>query len=994
MRLTLPFLPRTNGTSNGGAAAAAPPINLPDETLFDEELLARLRRLVLLSRRSVAEGLAGEHRSRRRGASPEFADFKSYSQGDDFRRIDWNIYSRLDELFIRLSEVTTELTVHVLLDASNSMDWRGATDLPTKFTYARRVAGSLCYVSLWHFDRVVIVPFGSELGAPFGPSQGRSHVMPMLQYLTKLAPLGQTNLIAAVDRYMRARRRPGILVLVTDLLSGEPEELKQLLRDLRARGWQTIVVHFVDEAELRPALLTAGEPAELLEVESGQRLRLTPTAHILERYSAALNGWLEGVETVCNDEETDYIRLQTDWPFETIVLRMLHQRGLLAPLGLVSLIGLPLVVLYHMRHTTPVVKPVPTLRFWLTAVEHQTDEARFRRPPLTLLLLLHLIIVGALAFALTRPAATDAWAGLGHRTDPEHVIILLDGSTSMSATDTPSGRSRFDEARASALARVANLHEGDVATVVLLGTHPTTLEATDAAGLKALRDRLAHVAPPGGRADLNAALRLARDLVLPNLEDRIVLLSDGALTVDPTLVAAVGAPIEFQRIGRSTTPNLAITDLSARGAPNNPDREQLYARIVNFSDDAITTRFVVTVDSVVLEERNVEIAANAAAEEIVDELPEGASNVTVTVESDDAFQADNRASLALSRNADLGLHILLVSDNPGALQRALAVLPGSQVTTVSTTEMLTASAESTSEGPFDLVVYEGFTSPDGSYPDAPMLFAGPPRDGTIATRGVMPDPTVVAVSAQDPLLRGVELQGVTFGETPIHVLDATQTAVVSAEGGPLIYRGRVPATGQPMIVLAFDVNQSNLPQRVAFPILIANIAGELAPSPLPAAAPLGDPLRYRPRAGAATVRIQPPSGDSVDLSVAVQTADSPADASQTSGNDRLREVVYADTGRAGAYTITELDAAGNAMGGGTFVVNAGHARESDLRMNPDLPDVLANARATEETGTNASLADLWPALVMFAVAVLGLEWLWSVLPRRRARQRVAASQAA
>src|SRR5688572_11471433 len=96
----------------------------PDGPLFDEAMLAVFRRLVIVSRQSIAEGLAGEHRSKRRGSSPEFADFKPYSQSDDFRRIDWNLYARLDEVFVRLSEVTTELTVHVLIDCSNSMTWR------------------------------------------------------------------------------------------------------------------------------------------------------------------------------------------------------------------------------------------------------------------------------------------------------------------------------------------------------------------------------------------------------------------------------------------------------------------------------------------------------------------------------------------------------------------------------------------------------------------------------------------------------------------------------------------------------------------------------------------------------------------------------------------------------------------------------------------------------------------------------------------------------
>src|SRR3954471_18584380 len=125
----------------GDAATATIAKQEPDTTLFSEELLALTRRLSLSPRTFAPEGLAGEHRSRKRGSSPEFADFKSYSQGDDFRRIDWNIYGRLGTLFVRLSEITTELTVHVLLDASNSMDWRSEESFPTKFTYARRFSG-------------------------------------------------------------------------------------------------------------------------------------------------------------------------------------------------------------------------------------------------------------------------------------------------------------------------------------------------------------------------------------------------------------------------------------------------------------------------------------------------------------------------------------------------------------------------------------------------------------------------------------------------------------------------------------------------------------------------------------------------------------------------------------------------------------------------------------------------------------------------------------
>jgi uncharacterized protein (DUF58 family) len=309
--------------------------------LFDEALLARLRRLSLLAGRARAEGIAGEHRSRRRGASPEFADFKSYSQGDDFRRIDWNTYARLDGLFVRLSEVTTELNVHVLLDASASMDWRGDPTAPTKLTYARRVAGALGYVALWHFDRVSIAPFGEALGVPFGPAQGRSHLVPMLRYLERLEPLGRTALVGTVDRYARVRRRPGFMVLVSDLLSGEPAELRTLLRDLRGRGWQTVLLHVLDEAEVAPVAATrylsadgpvgvARPPAELVEVESGERLRLSPTDGVVARYVGLIEGWLAELEGVCKEEDAIYVRLLSGWDFEQVVLGLLHRRGVVA----------------------------------------------------------------------------------------------------------------------------------------------------------------------------------------------------------------------------------------------------------------------------------------------------------------------------------------------------------------------------------------------------------------------------------------------------------------------------------------------------------------------------------------------------------------------------------------------------------------------------------------------------------------------------------------
>jgi hypothetical protein len=656
---------------------------------------------------------------------------------------------------------------------------------------------------------------------------------------------------------------------------------------------------------------------------------------------------------------------------------------LLAPLGLIAAIGVPLVVLFHMRHTTPRVLPVPTLRFWRAAIQEQPQQSRFHRPPLSLLLLLHLLIVALLALALTRPATSRALAGITQRTEPQHLILMLDGSTSMSATDTPDGRTRFEDARAEAVRRIDALREGDVATVLILGTHLTTMEATDVAGFHSLHDRLAGLPLPGGRADLNQALSLAGDLVLPKLNDQVVLLSDGDLTADPGTVLAVGAPIELMRFGGAATSNIAITDLTARAAPDNPTQQQLYIRIANFSSNEVKVPVKLEADKVALDSAEVTIKANGAAD-LIRNLPAGAVNVTVTAGGKDALPADNRASIALAKDDALALRILLFSDSPSALQRALTVLPGATVTTKTTGDVDTTPVTDA----YDLVVYDGFTPAASDLPNLPMLIVHPPQTGLFTANGVLAQQTADRIRADDPLLNGVELAGVTFGQTPAFLMDAGETEVAGAANGPFIFRGPAPTTGQPMVVLAFDVAASNLPSRIAFPILIANVASYLAPSALPSSVPLGDPVVYRARSDAVSVRITPPDGKPVDIKL---SSTAPSDPTKpATGADVLRDVAFADTGQPGQYQVLALDANGKTLAKGSFIVNAGHERESDLRANPDLPGILATAHARNQSGSLGSLSDLWPALALGALALLTLEWLITVLPRRRKVVRMSA----
>lgn len=654
---------------------------------------------------------------------------------------------------------------------------------------------------------------------------------------------------------------------------------------------------------------------------------------------------------------------------------------ILVPAGLLAFAALPLIVLLHMRNTTPLQLPVPTLRFWLEAAEEQTETTRFRRPPLTLLLLLQLLIAALLAFGLSRPAASGALDGLGMRTEPRHAIILLDGSTSMGAIDPASGKTLFDAARATAVEELERLHQGDVATVLVLGTRIPTLEATDPAGFTALRDRLGRLSPPGGRANLTEALSLAHDLLLPGQNDDVMVISDGALTVDPTVVEDLGAPVELRLVGAAGRPgsNVAITELSARGSPGEPARQDLYARIANFGPETVRVPVVLRTDTIETGRQEATLPPGGRDVELSWRLPAGVRDVDVEVLVQDPLPVDDQASLILRQDSNLALNILLISDVPSPLQRALEVLPGSQVTTETSDRIATGIS-----GDYDLVVFERAVPPP-TLPDAALLFVQPPPDTPFSTSGEMTAPAVVNAAADDPLLRGVDLGGLTFGPVPVYDLGEGQLPVVTAADGPLIFRAT--PQGRQAVVVAFDVAQSNIRQRVAFPILVANIAAELVPSPLPSSVPLGDPLIYQPGAGAEGVEIAAPNGESTTLSVLESGGEAGGESSE-------RRVAFAGTGSPGTYQVIERTANGEELASGRFVVNAGHPVESDIRPTADLAGVLATATPGEEDGAGAGLTDLWPVLVLAALAVLLLEWLLAVWPKRRAIEPIPVSRPA
>jgi hypothetical protein len=455
---------------------------------------------------------------------------------------------------------------------------------------------------------------------------------------------------------------------------------------------------------------------------------------------------------------------------------------------------------------------------------------------------------------------------------------------------------------------------------------------------------------------------LAHDLRVPDMENSIVLLSDGALEVDPTAVTDAGMPIDYVQVGNPIDGNLAIFNILTRANPANPAQQQISGRLANFSDKAVTVPVQFWADGFMISGQNVELSANASKVLSFDAPPD-ATEAEIRVVTTDAQPIDDRASIALGAGDTLSLSVLIFSDRPETLQRVFSAIPGAQVM-VQTTD---AVAQGVGVGGYDLVVYDQVAP--SKAPIAPSLFIQPPDSPLFPSPDMLAAPVPVSMVQTDSLLNGVDFNGVTFGATPNYQLPGGFTPIVSAADGPLLAYGTLPGSESSTVLLAGNLDESNLSQRIAFPILMANIAEKLSPSPAPVTLSLGEPLTIAPRAGSASVTITNPAGE-------VTTIPVPEADGLPQG---ARQVAYGQTNTVGAYRLREADAQDQTLVTGMVMVNAGNSTESNLRANSDLGSLLDQASGVAESAAKQDLeSDLWPLLALLALGLLIIDWLMSL----------------
>ena len=286
--------------------------------LLEPQLLRRLEALALMVRRAVKGQMGGERRSVSRGRSPEFADFRNYTPGDDYRLIDWNAYARLDRYVLRLFVAEEELPLSLFVDLSGSMDW----GRPNKAETARRLAGAIAYVALASLDRVRLTVFADGPTSGGAPYRGRHSAAQLFQRIQSF-PVGGTTAYSRLVSPI-TRQRPGMTILITDGLGESP--IDPAITSLRLARQEGAVLQLLAPQEIAPDW--TGD-ARLKDAETGAEREFTATPATQAAYRTALARRTEEIERAARRRGLRFVRLSSDQPVEDMAERTLRRVGLL-----------------------------------------------------------------------------------------------------------------------------------------------------------------------------------------------------------------------------------------------------------------------------------------------------------------------------------------------------------------------------------------------------------------------------------------------------------------------------------------------------------------------------------------------------------------------------------------------------------------------------------------------------------------------------------------
>ncbi|MFL5641957.1 MAG: vWA domain-containing protein [Chloroflexota bacterium] len=553
------------------------------------------------------------------------------------------------------------------------------------------------------------------------------------------------------------------------------------------------------------------------------------------------------------------------------------------PLALLGLLFIPAVVAMYLLKLRRDETIVPSTLLWSRLMADVEANAPWQKLRRSLLLLLQLLLVAILAVLAARPFL-ERPAGLAR-----DVVVVLDTSASMGATDI--APNRLEAAKAGALAALRELPTGGKVSLIAADRRARIVvnETTD---LGRVRQALDGIEVSSSRGDLGDALELAGKLAARSGDAQILVATDGALATPVTASAKVPAKVTVLPVGRERK-NQAIVALAVRTAPSAVTRS-VFVSVANLDLERAARRLEVWGDGGLIEVRDLQLDPQARSDVAIDDVPRDVATLELRLVGADPAAAQVPDQLAADDHAwaiippDRPREILVVGEGDPYLETALSYLPNVRLFGILPTEYPAKAARADGTD-WDLIIFDG--NVPSTLPRTPILAIGPTATSALGTvTGTLTNPGIGSLDPAEPILRYVDLSTTHIASAAKLTLpDWARTVVPGPAGAPLLYAG--VRAGLPTAVLAFEPRQSDLPLQVAFPVLLANLTGELlggSQTPTEAVQP-GTPVDLAIPANATGLAVERPDGSVVEL---------------VPGADQAVTVTFSDTDLPGIYTVT------------------------------------------------------------------------------------------
>jgi hypothetical protein len=660
----------------------------------------------------------------------------------------------------------------------------------------------------------------------------------------------------------------------------------------------------------------------------------------------------------------------------------------LAPLGLLGLLFIPLIVALYILRLRRDERTVSSTYLWQQLVRDVEANAPWQRLRRSLLLLLQLLLVIALAVIVARPFG-ERPAGLAR-----DLVLVIDASASMRATDV--FPDRLAAAKRAAIDALADLpSDGRVSVVVSAeAARQVANEVTDKGRATRAIEAIEH---SNAATDLTDALKLAGSLAARARGAEVLVVTDDAFAAPPDVSLPV--PVRVLPIGRDRH-NQAIAALAVRADATGVKRSA-FVSVANLDSARVTRRLEIFADGVPVTARDILLDALRRTEVVIDEVPGNATVVEARLVRSTAGQADPVDQLAVDDAAWAIVpptevqQILLVGPGNVYLQKALALLPNVELYGVTADEY----AGTTGKDEFELIVFDGVLPPE--LPKKPILAIAPPRSSDLgAVSGKLTSVAVGEAPAGEALLRNVDLTRLHVAESVKLDLPSWARAVIPGPGdAPLLYAGI--RGGLPTAVLAFDLRQSDLPLQIAWPILVANLTGELLGRDPTVTDPIGpgSPLDLRLPPDATALRVTRPDGRVVELAPGATGASTVTFVATDALGVYVVEAVMprpsaspspsVSPTRSPSPTASASSSASPGSSPATSEPPGGSVAEGPFRFAVDLFDLeesniapgdgariaAVGSAAAAPAATGTARDEWWLPLALLALALLLLEWL-------------------